>query len=544
MKLLDEAIDVARRYGPTLVAHLLLFVWLSLLVLDTAGLPDGRSTWARISGDVDSTAGAVGLSLEPWYAIAAFLVVYLTAFEWVRSLLLSLPILRVPYSWRRDPALLGRASRVLRKEPDYWEVSNALGRQVHRAEQRVRQDNQSHPLKHRMDRIAFLRTYYGTVLIALLATLVWALEGSPFAASERRVWLTAFLLAAIAVGLRWVLGRQEASLQTAIGDWALDEFERAEATSVEDPLRYERGRAMEQVAEEELSYRRHPAEILSRLLYRLPRRWTEPLRRRIAYPRRIAERDWTLLASGTMRYSDETFVLPAALQAQPFAARFAALLERRGTGLAVLAPELSGLAPGASRGGSSYSFASRRHGHEVFGVSLSALHRLEDDLAPPRLILETGNASGFIAKLGNHPIEKLVMSYYPGKKGEAWIPLFYDLLGPDCHLAPDDSQGKIVGGVHVWRSVDLDFGSSYLLALRTESGLQARLILQCFRVECSQRFVIAWGYLRTLQEETTRPEVPAWWKPASWRGLLKSPPADRGIAPLTVQPATVVTSGP
>src|SRR5271156_3914217 len=84
------------------------------------------------------------------------------------------------------------------------------------------------------------------------------------------------------------------------------------------------------------------------------------------------------------------------------------------------------------------------------------------------------------------------LPYQPGK---GWLRLFSRDIPDGVWLLPAERELATIEGIEVARSVDLEWGASYLLGLKTNAGTEARIILQCFRVEGSQRVLIAWSFL-------------------------------------------------
>lgn len=524
MNAIDQVMALARRYAPTLLAHLILLLWLSLFVLKP-GAWDGTSVWALVSNSIDNTFEAVGLSLERWYGILALLIAYLTAFEWLRRLVLSLPVLRIRLFHRFRPHVLARACRVMALEPDLWKVDRTVSDQIDRALERVRQKGQSDPYEGMIDRRIVLTDYYGAALIGVVAMVTWAVVDPSYAWSAGRIWLTALGLAACALGLRWVIARQFANYLDAAGHWALSEFERNEPAPAEDRLREERSERMLRLALEEAAYRRHPASIVTRMLAPLPPKWREWLRERIRYPELARDGAWKMTVSSRTRFAEEKIVPPAALRAQAFVPRFESLLERDGTGLFMLAPPRSALAPAAPEGGSVYSFEERRHDLGGVGIRYEIV-RGADGTDCPQLALSYATR-GFIAAVGQHPIEKLLIGEWP-VDGKQWYRFAWEL--PEASLLPPDNRdGVTIGGVELRRSAKLEWGSSYLVGADLGDDTRAGLVLQCFRVAGGDRLLAAWAFLdldRGPMLDWPEPgeRLLPWSRPSAWKGLFSNRP--------------------
>jgi GNAT superfamily N-acetyltransferase len=529
VKIFEEALGLLRRYGPTLAAHLVFLVLLSLFVLDVSALPNGAELWARVTGNIDNSLKAVGLSTDRWYVIAALFLAYLTAFEWIRGLVASLPGLRILGRDGFAPDLLVTACHRLKLEPDPWRVSRALRALIERATERVRQNGQSHPYQWMIDREGVFRIYYGTLLIALFAVLAWSAAGPKFA-KPGRVWLTLVALAAAAAALRWYIAREYSRRLNQTGYWALEELERAEGEG-ENRLRREgRGFLLRRAAEER-AHALHPATILSRALARLPRRWGEGIRGRIRFPRRERQVEWKLVVSSRSRLNDDPPVPAAALDVRPFASKFTSLLEREGTGLCILVPPRSGLALGAPQEGSAYSFATRSHGEELFGIRLAAADTLDKE-GSPELTMATDGSPGFIVAAGKFPLERLVIRQAPDSRS-GWSSI---LRVSRDWLRPESGKANPADAIDLARAVPLEEGGSYVVGVETEAQTVARVALQCFRIANTERLLVSWAFLDAVSRGETFEGVPPFWKPEAWKGLLKSRTGKpRGVEPLNVE---------
>lgn len=524
MQMINDALGLIRRYGPVVMAHLLFFVALGLFAIERKDLPPGASIWAGLLAKIDANLAAVGLSLERWYVIAALLLVYLTAFEWLRGFLSAFPLLRIIYRPRFAPSLLAYACATLGLEPNVRVVTDALSALIERAREQVRQKNEADPYQWMVDREQKLRNDYGTLLIALVAVLIWAAYGHPYAKSADVVWITALLLAVSAVVLRAYIKRYHNRRLNRSGAWALAVVEQ-EHGGADRRLRRELRRVAERRAEQQLAARRHPAMLLGRLLRILPGRWRHALAHRIQRPALDRGDDWRLVASSSKRFADEAPVEVSALDARPFAPRFTSLLERKGTGLFILVPHMSGLALGANRAGSSFAFAERSHDARGFGLQLLARDSL-DQQSQPKLRIETGSARGFIAEAGCHPLEKLLSGDSPDHR-PGWMSVIRPTLDSSWLLAHNSADRVDVEGVQVGRAVDLKPGASYLLGMVGAAGTVATVAIQCYRIEGSERLLIAWGFLDVQTKQDSHPKPLPWWKPAAWKGLIRPPPRVR-----------------
>jgi len=520
MKAFDEILSLFRRYAPTLIAHLLLVVGLSLLVLDTAQLPDGAKLWKTWSGDVDKVLKSVGIDAKAWYVIAGLALAYLTLFQWLCRAITSLPILRAR-SWSPyDADLLSWACQVLKIEPIPHTVEQALDYQVTRALERVRQAGQSHPYQFVIDQRLFVTGWYGNVLIFLVGAAAWLALGAPYAQSVGHVTWTLVALAAGAVGLRWYVQQLLRRQRNGAAWWVLDQLAREATAGTADQLASERRREIVRRLDAEAQGRRTPARLILAVATRLPpwpRRWIID---RINHPTWSDDLDWQLATAQRSRHGPDGAPTAAALDTAPFEPRFRALLEREGSGLAILTPAHAGLAL-VEGGGSVYSFLNRRHDHSGFGLALHGGERLDDDT--PRLLLLTGGAEGFAASLGPAPIEKLVAGVSPPIPWEAWRRFRWDTDEAPWLKGRHHDRKVEVEGVTVALEQPLVFGDSYVLALRTQSGAVARILLQAFRIEASERVLIAWCVHEVDTPRAPKPTHLPWTKPAAWKGLWRAP---------------------
>lgn len=522
MKVIDEIMSLARRYAPTLIAHLVLFVWLSLFVIDGTRLPDTASIWKALSSNIDLILKAVGLSIERWYVIVGLLLAYVTVFEWLRNVVRSIPLLRLSYRIPRDPDLLGWACDVFRLEPDPGKIERTLRRQVDRAIEQARQSNRRPPYQHLEDQRAFMSGWYGTMLILLLGVLTWALYGASYARAPGKVWLTVAMLAGGASGLRWYIERLNIRWSKGMHAWVVSQHDQEMGDKDPDPLRFARRNALTRRLREESSLIQTPAFLIFGALNRLPRRWSEPLKQRISFPDRSDGQEWPLAAASQARQGDPAAPPPAALAPEPFLKTFGSLLERRGTGLAVLAPRRLGLAVAADDS-ATYAFDKRRHEGGLFGVSLVG-EGLDDEHQPPRLEVVSGWFKGFITCIGEHPIERLIAGGFPFEPGKDWFSLSHGTTDGGQWLGAGSMDVATVDGIEVARRAPLRFGASYLIGVRTGSGAKAHAVVQAFRVQESQKVLIAWCILDVdLPEVAQSPALP-WWRPAAWRGLIREAP--------------------
>ena len=277
-------------------------------------------------------------------------------------------------------------------------------------------------------------------------------------------------------------------------------------------------------AKGEDAIQRHPAAVLSNLVGRLPAALAKRLQEWIIFPdRHLDDVEWAVLASSQTLFSAETASPPGALSPLPFVSRFTGLLERPGAGLCVLAAERSGLAPSAPRGGAVYSFTTRRHAYDHFGVSLDAWDGLDGQPLRPQLSVLTGASRGFIARIGHLAIEQLVSNVLPYEPGKRWVRLFSQDVPAEVWLLPNERGCVTIDGVEMARRAELGWGESYLAGLKTNVGTQSRVILQCFRVEGSQRVLIAWSFLDVRPKADAGQLYLPWWKLGAWKGVLRKP---------------------
>ena len=81
-------------------------------------------------------------------------------------------------------------------------------------------------------------------------------------------------------------------------------------------------------------------------------------------------------------------------------------------------------------------------------------------------------------------------------------------------------------------SVPLSFGATYLMGARTENGTDVAVGFQCFRVEGTEKLLIAWRILRVWtpdEDEQNAPQLLPWWDPQAWQGIWRPAP-DEGSA--------------
>jgi hypothetical protein len=180
-----------------------LLFWISARVLDLSALPHGATIWPILTAQINAALKAIGLSLQLWYVLTALVIAYLAAFEGVRSLLSSLPILRVRYVIRYKPESLAYAAMVLQARPDAWKINERLNDLVDQYGQELKEKNQPHPYQWQFDRERRYISYYGTLLVALGACIAWAASGGAMARSPGAVWRLAGLIALAAVVVRW-----------------------------------------------------------------------------------------------------------------------------------------------------------------------------------------------------------------------------------------------------------------------------------------------------------------------------------------------------
>jgi hypothetical protein len=517
VKVIEEIMGLVRRYAPTLIAHLLLLLWLSVFVIDVARLPDTGSLWKQVSIDADSVLVALGLKIERWTIAAALLLAYLTLFEWVRGVVLVTPVLRVTYRPMYAPSLLGWACQVFRIAPEPSEVSRELDRHFDRMIERARQSGSRAPYQHLEDQRGFLLSWYGTVLILLAGLLTWIVYGAPYARSPDLAWRTVGLLALAALGLRWSIRRNYSAWRNGVAGWALDQYERERPAAEEDPLRWERRREMERRQSQQRAYRRSPVRVLSWIADRAPRSWSGRLLSRLNYPRLAGEEEWLLVASPGVRWGEVLRPPPVALSPDAFVKTFESLLERRGAGLAVIAPHDACLAPGAEGAGSVYSFTKRRHGYGDFGVTLEAW----DGLDQAGILRLDSRSPGFIVRVGDFPVQRLAARQMPQDRDMDWWNLLRDEAKPEPWISPQSHDPITVGGITLAREAPLEFGASYLLGVRTEFGTTARAALRACRIENSQRLLIAWCVFEvSVPREAASVALP-WWDIRAWKTVLR-----------------------
>ena len=174
------------QYAPALVVHVLLFIWISARVLEPGVLPSDETAWELLTTTIDTSLKAVGLNVERWYVIVVLAIGYLTAFQWATSILRNLPLLRLRYYSRYSDDFMAYATEVLRLKPDYNETHRALDDLVDKFSKEIRETGRNHPYQWLLDRGATWDRYYGALLVAFVAALVWALEGGSLSRSPGR----------------------------------------------------------------------------------------------------------------------------------------------------------------------------------------------------------------------------------------------------------------------------------------------------------------------------------------------------------------------
>ncbi len=523
MKLVDELLSLLKRYAPTLVAHLLLFVWLALFVLDIRSLPLRSAAFGSIADEIDALLKAFGIAIERWYVVAALLLTYLTTFEWARTLASNLVLLRVPTRRAGDPFLFARACIVFGLRPDYVRVDTRLREQVDRALTQVRQHGQRDPNQHLFDRETSVRRYYGTLLVFVAAIGAWGLSGAAHARASWRLWGTFALLAVAAVALRGMAAYQYQRRLRATSYWALGEHERETGEHAFRPLDAARDRVMRRLHRRMEAFLRHPSSVVVAWTLWLPDALRRRLASRLVFPDLRTEADWDLTESELMLAADVPPPPFAALRVDGWTARFPALLECPGAGICLLAPQTSGLAPAALGGGSLYSFARRDYGGESFSLRLDAPDGLDGvDWNMPHLSCNSWEGQGFIASIGAVPIEQLAAPDVRPIAGKSLWSLVNDRAGVERWPTDDATDPLSVDGFALMRRLPLVAGSSYLLGYRSPLGLQAFVVCQCFRVKDEQKVLVAWRLLRVRDSETPVADPLPWWRVGAWRGLLRS----------------------
>lgn len=520
-KLLDEVTSALARHGPTLIVHLLLFVWVGLRVLDPGQLPRADAIWNPFAERIDTAFQAVGLSLERWYVLAALVIAYLVAVRGIRNLVTALPLLRIPFPTLPPDGLLKFAAEVLRVRPEPWKVSEALRKRMERVARELQEPGSPRSYLWSYDRVDAWYAYYGTLLLALGGAILWWVEGATYARSAGRVLELVTLLAICCIGARWKTRREMENRETALAYWALDHLESEANDPRSDPLRWERGEIVEKQAEFDRMAERHPVRILSRQIHRwLPTRMAERASARLRHPRwTLAHEDWDLFESEAMMYGDEERSPPKALRVDELAGHFEPLLECAGAGLFMLAPASLGLAPSVDRGGASYCLGKRRHGEHLLPITLQA----GEGLADARLMVQShADAPAFLVEVGEIPIEQLAQLSFPYTNGADWHALVRLELEPDLWARLGSCQTATLSNLKLAHAVDLHVGSSYLLGARTALGTRVSAVMQIFRVANQAKVLVAWRILRVVAAEATMPTVLPWWRPAAWKDVVRA----------------------
>lgn|GEM_PF-947227 len=530
-KLLAEISSTLERHWPTLIVHIVLFAWLIVRVIHPDAIPDGNSIWSWLLGRIDTALTAVGAKLEPWYVLAALGVAYLAGFQWLREFVVNRPVVRIFFDWRFRPGVLGRACQVLRLPPEIWTVENRLRRLVDLYAREAEEKGSSTPYKWLFERRARQNRYYGALVIALIAAIAWWIEGGTYARTPGRVAELAGLLFLICLAVRRTIARDGASAGESLGHWALSEHERREPPAKPDPLGWMRYNLACTQAEFERARRRHPSEIIERLVgratrlvdwaFRLTGRsetldklvWQRVLKDFPRAPGWHPDQAWQLIASQVLTIGDEEVEPPGALRADAFVSRFAPLLECPGTGLCILVPRSLGLAPVVD--GNSYCFAERRHGGQVLTLKLDA----ETGLSGARIVPHS-REQAYLVELGNFPIERLAQGDLPETPGHGLWRVASARLDDDEWRLVEAGADVSIDGVSLFREAELKLGSSYLLGARTRSGTSTVVAFQCFGAGDDRRLLIAWRILAVGETEKP-PEVQPWWEASVWRDLLR-----------------------
>lgn len=525
-KLLDEIISALAKHGPTLIIHLLLFVWLSVRVLDPAALPSVEAVWVPIADRIDSSLRAVGLSPERWYVLAALTIAYLVTFRWIRNLVTVLPLVRVPFPTWPTPQLLRFAVETLRMRPDLWRVSEAIHKHTERATRELQEP--AHPSSYlaSYDRVNTWYAYYGTLLLVLAAMAIWLAEGASYARSAARVRELVILISICCLGVRWKTMFELGRRQTALAYWGLNHLPGDANDERADPLTWRRGQLVEEQFHFERAAARHPARILDRVSHRwLPEKAAKKVSARLRHPPWLSpHQDWEILESEASMYRDEQQMPPKALRVDEFAARFEPLLECTGSGLFMLVPSSLGLAPAVRQGGASYCLGMRRHGEYLLPISLQA----DDTLEQARLYVNSRpEAPSFLIEIGEVPVEQLAQETFPADAEANWSEVAQLEFEPEVWTQIGERQRVLRGSLALEDGADLHPGSSYLLGARTELGTRVSAVFQCFRVVGAPKVLIAWRILKVAAAESAMPEVLPWWRPAAWNGLLR-PVEDSG----------------
>ncbi|HET9440636.1 MAG TPA: hypothetical protein VFO52_10720 [Longimicrobiales bacterium] len=520
-KLLNEVLAALARHGPTLIVHLVLLVWISIRVLDPQSLPSGDAAWTAVTERIDAALRAIGLKAERWTIMAAAGLAYLLAFQWLQVALRTLRPFWVYYRPWFEPALFAYAADVLKAEPgDIWKLKKSIHDLTERRTRELREAGQPLPYQWHDDRISTWQTYYGTVLVLLLGSLAWLIAGSDYARSSGRVAELVLLLALGALALRWKIARELTRHEVEMVNWALRQTEAETGNDTHDPLRWSRSRLVQKEAEFARQIEKHPAYKVNAFTARwLPRRIARKVVDRLVLPDWwYPHRDWELLESEAMKFADEEVRPPMALRVDPFVPRFEALLECTGAGLFLLAPFSLGLAPSVAAGGSSYCFATRRHGGAVLAISLEAA----DDFSWAELSVRShSDAPAFLVEIGEQPIELLAQRYFDYRDDTNWHDFIRPELSPEIWRQLGLREPVQVKNIRVASRVELRPGSSYLLGARTELGARVSIAFQCWRVMDTAKVLVAWRILSLDAIEPVMPEVPVWWKPPSWNRVLK-----------------------
>lgn len=521
-KLLDEIVGTLQRYAPLLIVHVLVLFWLSARVLDPAALPDG--IWVdRLQPRINTALTAIGLSLELWYVLVALVLAYIAVFQWVRSIVAGIPVLRISVALRYTPDLLGHAAQTLRMRPSSREVSDRLNELVDVYTKEYRETNQEHPYQWQFDREATWRRYYGALLVVLISLVVWAVDGAQLARSPSDVWRMAALTALISVAVRVGTIRSTVNGHNQLGYWALREYLRRNPPDRPDPLSWIRYELVMAEAKYAKAMRRSPLILIWSLLDRLPEKPRRRLRNYIRPEIWRNDEDWDILASHLTTFEDEEHTPPQALRVDEYLDRFAALLECTGAGLCALAPAQSGLAPAVRGGGSGYSFAERRHGD--FRLTIRLL-RTEADGSCQIFVENYGDEKSIIADIGNHPIELAAQRQFPEDLHGVYELTSPDFDGQDWPSGSDKFE-RVAGDVTFSDRLPYRAGSTYLMRARLRNSTQAVIVFQCFDEQGSDRKLIAWRIIDVFQHREDVPDVPAWWNPRGWQTLITALRSER-----------------
>lgn len=528
-KILDILSDFWAKHAPTVLTHVMLFIALRTLVLDPEYLVDGQPIWMAVKQGLERLLNELGFKVERGYVLAVVGLVYLTAVLWAATLLTRLPPFWFYSRAPIDPHIVIRAGTAFRSDPEIFSLRKKLDDSVDAFVRRFVERGKPDPYEWvAAQRQTWLR-YYGLFLLATAGAIGWWWSGSAWAKSPKHVAYLGLVTAAAALVARWKAEQKWRYRWRGLQFAMLDAHELESGLPKEpEELRRLRAELLRKSVEIENATFRHPFQIIRTLTYRLPENIrkivADFLHEHIEYPPNPRLIDWRLLQSQVLRHGEDVQPVPMALKTDVFAERFQGLLECQGAGLCMLVDESTGLAPSVPGGGSRFSFVTRAHETEAPAIQYYR----------PRSSPESGEISvpnwdgqwGFLCMMGTHPIELLAQKSFP--PGGDW----WKLTGPDLDTKALNSgmfegKGTEVCGMHACCRQPMVPGASYVYRSRERGGAEVVIALQCFRVEATEKILLAWKILDIFHDKGEPVPILPWWNPKAWKGIRKKKKARR-----------------